>query len=338
MQTIWNYLDSKGILNEPREEKKVVHLALESEKINPTQLKRMRELSYLSKKLDGVYSFVTYIKGEVRHWGRSGKALSNCEGLDKDLKDILDSVDTGAIVLISEITSDDPLAKLSGYLTPARVNDTLFTPTNMKDNFHDYLSLNDFIAGSSEYTFKSRQRALESLRGLPVVPQRLCTYKVAQAIAAEWIKEGYEGGVYAQDSLWISGARNETLMKIKERISYDVTVVGVCSGKKGTKYKKTLGKLLVVFRVFGDSSGKPVVIPISGMTDRQRDAWWDNPSLIIGKCVRMDAKSFTETGNLREPRFKEVRHDKPSDFPVILGDSPTKSHRAQAERLVWDWS
>jgi len=46
------------------------------------------------------------------------------------------------------------------------------------------------------------------------------------------------------------------------------------------------------------------------MSDKQRNEWWRNPSLIIGKIVKVDAMTFTSTGLLREPRFKEVREDK----------------------------
>lgn len=343
METIWTYLDSLGIPNTPRSEKHTVHLALESEKMNPTQISRMASLGYLSEKLDGVYSLVTYINGEVRHWGRSGKAQSNCELLDLNIRLLLrdSGYKDSNFVFISEITSEDPLAKLSGFLAPTRVNAPKFYPSRLKDNFHDVLTLKVFIKGSTGIEFGLRQSVLQAILlpiGIKPVEQIICNYEAAKAISLEWIKEGKEGGVYAQDSIWTSGARNESLIKIKERLSFDVTVVGVCSGKQGSKYEHTLGKLVVVFRAFGKPDGKLLEIPISGMTDAQRDLWYSDSDLIIGKCVKMDAKSFTETGNLREPRFKEVRNDKSSQFPVELLEGISIYTKGKSTWTINDWA
>lgn len=338
METIWTYLDSLGIKNSPRTEKKTVHLALESGKLNPTQLGRMAKEGFLSEKLDGVYSLVTYIRGEVRHWGRSGKAQCNCEALDKDLERRLkDAEDPCDYVFISEVTSEDPLAKLSGYLNPNRVNESSFNPTNMKDNFHDMLYLHEFIVGVAPVSFMDRQgflwEALEPI-GIEPVQQIICSYDQARSESLEWIKQGKEGGVFAQDVEWVAGARNETLIKVKEKLSYDVTVVGVCSGKEGSKYEHTLGKLVVAFRAFGDPNGALLEIPISGMTDAQRKEWWEHPGLIVSGCVKMNAKSFTETGNLREPVFGEERHDKSSEFPVEVLEETRRFTKGKAGWIV----
>lgn len=302
----------------------------------------MAPLGYLSEKLDGVYALVSYIDGEVRHWGRSGKALSNCEELDEIFWGALEESDYHNMdyIFISEVTSNDPLAKLSGYLTPTRVNESKFTPSNMVDNFHDVISAQEFVDGLSWDLFSMRQRLLNNiLMPLDIYPisQTTIYYEGARMVSLEWIKLGKEGGVFAQEALWIAGARNETIIKVKEKLSFDVTVVGICSGKEGSKYENTLGKLVVVFRAFGKPNGETFEIPLSGMTDAQRDLWWTQPELIIGACVKMDAKSFTENGNLREPRFKEVRSDKSSDFPVTLLSSINRITKGKADWSVHNW-
>jgi len=305
METIWQYL---GFKEPVRTEKKTVHLVLESGKLNPTQRKRMQKTGYLSEKLDGVYSLVTFIDGEVRHWGRSGKALSNCEGLDRYLYLMLEGA-TKDLVFISEITSEDPLAKLSGYLTPSRVKQGTFQPTGMKDNFHDLLTIEEFIQGVSTMPFSKRHHELRKY-GLNHIPIFIRTIEAAKKNSNEWIKRGKEGGVYAQDAPWTAGKRDESLIKFKEKLSFDLVVVDGLPGKKGSKYEHTLGKLVVLFKAFGKQDGDSLEIPISGMSDSERDLWWKDPSSILGKVVKVDAKSYTENGNLREPRFKEVREDK----------------------------
>lgn len=342
METIWDYLKAKGYDVVPRPEKKVVHLVLEQEKLNNAQKKRMKPTGIYMEKLDGVYSLVTVFPDEVRHWGRSGKALQNVRTLDARVEsEDFTGYTSEPFILISEVTSDDPLAKLSGHITPARVNDTEFLPTNLQDNFHDILTVHEFILGNSDYSKKWRIEELRTLLGhskLNRVPYLFTTFETAKKLSEDYWAEGKEGGVFSQNSLWVAGKRDETMIKFKEKLSFDVTVVGVVSGKKGSKYENTLGKLLVAFRAFGKPEGLFVQVPVSGMSDAQRKVWWDNPDDILLATIKMDAKSFTETGNLREPRFKEVRHDKSSDFPVQLrGEGFDTYTSGQALHRVLKW-
>jgi DNA ligase-1 len=69
------------------------------------------------------------------------------------------------------------------------------------------------------------------------------------------------------------------------------------------KYSDTLGALLV-----RDKNG--ITHTISGMTDGQRELWWENPLLIQGKVVEVKAMKELPDGSLREPRFKCIREDK----------------------------
>lgn len=332
VETIWSYLKSLGYSVEPRPADKTVQLVLESTKLNNAQKKRMCEVWEVTEKLDGVYSLVTLIpiiNGEgkvyqIRHWGRSGKAQMGCYGLDRKVGYQFSSkVPLGPMVLISEVTSDDPLAKLSGYLNPNRVEDSDFTPTNMRDNFHDIISLDSFIKGATQADRAERLANLHNfLNGTKYnIPEcHGLTLEEAYKYAEEHIYPRGGEGLVCRDpnAIWEAGKRNETMIKIKEKLSFDVTVVGYCTGREGSKYEDVVGKLLVAFRAFGKPYGEPIMVPISGMTDDQRKLWIEHPELIVGATVKMDAKSYTETGNLREPRFKEERHDKSSQFPTRI--------------------
>lgn len=350
VETIWDYLDSKWFPNTPRTEKHTVQLVLESEKLNSAQKKRMESnipLYEVSEKLDGVYSLVTVIPVigdiEIRHWGRSGKAQTGCEALDIKLREEIGLRKyVPPVILVSEVTSDDPLAKLSGHMNPNRNSDHGFTPTNLKDNFHEFLTVQDFISGVSD---GNRERRVDSLQGfldntdLSIIPSKLMSYEAAKKKAVEEIFPRGGEGLVCRDPFahWIAGARHEEMIKIKEKLSFDVTVVGYCTGKEGSKYEDVLGKLLVAFRAFGKPDGEPLLIPISGMTDAQRKLWIKQPELIVGATVKMDAKSYTETGNLREPRYKETRNDKGSDFPVVLKGNPEAYVKAKCMWVEHSW-
>lgn len=351
VETIWDYLESLGYDVVRRPEKKTVHLVLESEKMNGAQEKRLDKLDgVFSEKLDGLFSMVTVVpcgsskEPEIRHWNRTGKAMPACKALDGTIYLALSEKVGQALLLISEVTSDDPLAKLSGHLNPNRTVEHDFEPTNMQDNFHDVITLSEFINGKSTEPFYSRHDLLERLFEDPlthvnIIPMYYGSLEDAHKYAEDiWAMKG-EGVVYANPhGGWVAGKRDETKIKLKEKLSYDVTVIGMCSGKKGSKYEHTLGKLLVAFRAFGDPEGEFIIVPISGMTDAQRDDWWNHPDHIIGACVKMDAKSFTENGNLREPRYKETRYDKESQFSVKVSGKFNEFTKAMCEHRVYDWS
>lgn len=345
MKTIWEYLSAKGFANTPRNEKRAVHLALESEKLNNRQKSRMGLLGLASKKLDGVYSLVTVIDGEARHWGRSGKAQSNTQILDERVEQTTFNLNPDyPYVFISEITADCPLADLSAYLNPNRVNASE-PPDGLRDNFHDIITLEDFIRGHCEVPKVERvetlEKAFESVgnsQGIKRIPQLELSYGQAHHWAHQLTQKGYEGVVYSQSHAhWIAGARDETVIKFKEKLSFDSVVVGYTTGFKGGKYEGLIGSILVYFPAFGKPEGAPCEIPLSGMKDTQRESWMVNPLDIVGQAIKVDAKSYTATGNLREPRFKEIRSDKEAEFPVeFLGGQTFKSIRG-GRRVTYNY-
>ena len=51
-------------------------------------------------------------------------------------------------------------------------------------------------------------------------------------------------------------------------------------------------------------------INVSGMTDYQRNLWWDKPEEIIGKIIEVRGMMDSTKGSIVQPRFKSIRHDK----------------------------
>jgi DNA ligase-1 len=116
------------------------------------------------------------------------------------------------------------------------------------------------------------------------------------------IEEGGEGIILKNyNAGYFFGKRNANMMKIKEECTKDLAVVGMVEGEG--KYQGTLGALIVQSR---DGTKHQV----SGMTDSERDLWWNNRQSIIGKVVEVKAMKELEDGSLREPRYKACRFDK----------------------------
>jgi ATP-dependent DNA ligase len=124
----------------------------------------------------------------------------------------------------------------------------------------------------------------------------------SQELFQEVTRRGGEGIILKDlNSGYHFGKRNSTLLKIKEEITKDFEVVGLAEGEG--KYLGTLGAL----QVRGKNG---VVIEVSGMSDWERNVWWGNPAMIIGKVVEVVAMKELPNGSLREPRYKSIRFDK----------------------------
>jgi ATP-dependent DNA ligase len=103
------------------------------------------------------------------------------------------------------------------------------------------------------------------------------------------------------DASYAEGKRDHTLMKIKCDLTLDLLVVG--GGRGEGKYANTLGYLIVE-----EKDGRRH--QVSGMSDAERNAWFENFQLINQKIVEVQAMKRLPNGSLREARFKAVRHDK----------------------------
>ncbi len=126
--------------------------------------------------------------------------------------------------------------------------------------------------------------------------------KDIQRVAEEIWSRGGEGAIgKCIPSGYDYGKRNANCLKVKEEVTLDLVVVNIYEGQG--KYAGTLGGLIV--------QGKDGVRHyISGMSDEERDFWWNNLHKIIGKIVEVKAMKKLKDGSLREARFKAIRHDK----------------------------
>lgn len=176
-----------------------------------------------------------------------------------------------------------------------------------------YLIAHDFIPVAAECApFNSRYLLMCSVIGqlpchLMVAAQTLTAHMKFDADLWQdladviWDKGGE--GIIIKDAKapYSPGKRNADILKIKLENTEEMVVSGVHIGQG--KYSKTLGYLLVK-----DVHG--VTHKVSGMTDGERDAWWNDPELILGQVVEVQFMQRLANGSLREPRFKAVRHDK----------------------------
>ena len=112
-----------------------------------------------------------------------------------------------------------------------------------------------------------------------------------------------EGCMLNRDTLY-KKTRNNGILKVKAWKHCDLRVIGMEEGKG--KYAGTLGKLVV------DYKGNE--LRLSGMTDEERNRFWNNPSEIIGKIVlvkyKVESKDKTGKFSLNFANYISVRNDK----------------------------
>jgi DNA ligase-1 len=113
-------------------------------------------------------------------------------------------------------------------------------------------------------------------------------------------KYGYEGAVIKPYDYEYKGIRSYDWMKMKPKDNMDVVVTDIYEGEG--KYKGQMGGATVDFNGGNDIGG--------GWSDKQRKEYWENPSLIVGKCIEVSYMEFTDLGNFRHANFEGIREDK----------------------------
>lgn len=270
-------------------------LPLESVK-NPDALKFPM---WASEKFDGVFCAALRLPGGIGIFSRTGERYVSMKHLEEDLKAIIDNEFFGAkpIVLFEAYIPDTDQATISGYC-----RDTKGQHPEIVALVHtvvDYPKMNLSIQNQTElgYLNSNISPNIKLVRHIKI----FSLSKVLRLAQGVWDRGGEGIILNAIDAPYQPGKRNASMIKIKKGISYDLRVIGVYEGKG--KYAGTLGGLICRYK---DNQE----IRVSGMTDAERKAWWEDNQKIIGKIVQINAMAESSKGKLREPRFKGIRYDK----------------------------
>lgn len=262
-------------------------------------------------KIDGVFAYGICTKDDQRIFSATGMEYTSLHNLSYWLLDIWFKNKVDCVILFEVHKDGLTVNDISGS---CRRKSIQFV--GAQGMCHDVIPYDDFVEGICTVHYIDRKRNLQDMFDMQYYPPfsisegfYIRNEEEATRLADKYINAGEEG-IIGRNPLGIyqAGKRNENLWKIKQELSFDLLVVGLEEGKG--KYKGTLGKLLCKFRLFGKEDGEICTIKCSGMTDKQRHAWWANPDDTVNKIVKVDAMTYSKNGLLREPRFKEVREDK----------------------------
>lgn len=272
---------------------KALHLYLDEEKKKPKHV----GVSYaVMEKFDGWYMYVDHIDGE---WGeiksRAGRVIPSVQHLNV-FKNI--TPEKNFRVIFEGTIPNMEFRELNGIFNrKSKVLETVVFKV------HDVITTTDepFI---ERY---SNARVLVSAVNSPIVElvKVLAVSKDKEVWKSHYddiVSHGGEGVILKEaHGVYQPNKRNHSLMKIKCELTLDLEVVGLVPGEG--KYLNTLGALKV-----REKDG--TIHTISGMSDSERNEFWNNPDNILGRVVEVKAMARISNGSLREPRFKAVRFDK----------------------------
>jgi DNA ligase-1 len=281
--------------------------------------KKMTGEMLIEPKLDGVRVIVIcdVDKDEVKLFSRNGKELLNFPEINKQFDDMLDQLDE-SMVFDGEVMSDDfqTLMREIHRKGGAKTKDA-------KLNLFDCMPLIHFMAGGSRDAITERKKWLEGYTYGPNI--NLVEYVKmnlsepdGQKQFADYnklcIDRGFEGIMVKPVGGIYECKRSVGWLKVKPFIEVSLKVVDTEEGTGRNAGK--LGALVVE----GTDMDKFIKTNVgSGLTDTDRETFWEAKDKLIGQIVEVRADAITQnqdTDNewsLRFPRFLRFRGFEPGE-------------------------
>lgn len=244
---------------------------------------------YATEKLDGARAIFFKWGDKIDIRTRQGQQLLDLVDIEKDMSNLPDGVYDGEL-LIKNAEQFKDRAVLQETLKISRKDGI---KKGLDFWIFDTITHDDFKNGKSALTYSKRREVLDNLpvdelenvHVLPVLYKGKDIGEI-QKILKELENKGLEGVMVNVSKSLYTLSRSSGILKMKSFLSFDEKVVGVFEGEG--KYKGKLGGINVLYK------GYPLKVG-SGFTDQQRQMYFDNPELIVGKVIEI--QYFRESSN-----------------------------------------
>ena len=294
----------------------------------------MKGIKRLEPKLDGVRVLMMVIPSDfgditIICFSRNGKLFENFTHIEEQVREnftkLLRScakIDqsrglVNGFVLDGEVIGNtfQELMRQARRKSDVQADDSVF-------NIFDILPLEDFRRGYWNAQLSKRIKLLEAMRpvvdtmaNVELLPHIMVDLDTAagkdqlERYAKDNVNAGFEGIMIKELEAPYQCKRSTDWMKWKPTITVDLEVVGI---EEGTG--RNLGRLGALV-CHGTDDGKEITVNVgSGFSDADRDDYWTNRNLVIGRTAEVLCDVITQnqdgTYSLRFPRFVRFRDDK----------------------------
>ena len=289
----------------------------------------MKGTKRLEPKLDGVRVLLMVIPGASEGvtticFSRNGKVFDNFGHIEEQVRDNWIKIARGhqnalinGFVLDGEVIGNtfQELMRQARRKTDVQADDSVF-------NIFDIIPLSDFREGHWNAQLRKRIAILEHIRhvvdtmpNVELLPHIMVDLDTAagkdqlERYAKDNVNAGFEGIMIKELEAPYICKRSTDWMKWKPTLTVDLEVVGV---EEGTG--RNLGRLGALV-CHGVDDGKEITVNVgSGFSDVDRDDYWTNRNLVIGRTAEVLCDVITQnqdgTYSLRFPRFVRFRDDK----------------------------
>lgn len=285
------------------------------------QPKKLRGIKRLEPKLDGVRVIAVVQGMSVALFSRNGKEFNNFPDIAKDIMLHRAAFQRGLgsggrFVLDGEVTGESfqKLMKQAHRKSDAETSGMVY-------NIFDIMPLDDFQRGYWNAQQYKRFDILEQARGmLPDAGEsslRVVTglevdldsaegHDIMRRYAEDCVAEGFEGIMIKAVEAPYECKRTDSWMKWKPTISVDLEIVGF---EEGTG--RNAGRLGAII-CEGEDNGRRIRVNVgSGLSDSDRDEYWNARDDLLGHLVEVQADAVTQNQDgsysLRFPRFLRFR-------------------------------
>jgi DNA ligase-1 len=290
----------------------------------------MSGIKRLEPKLDGVRVLMAVIPSDetvtVVSYSRNGKVFENFTHIEEQVQyfwaqlirrtSIAQELSNG-FVLDGEIVGNtfQELMRQARRKENVQADDSVF-------HIFDIIPAHSFFSGTYKKSLDFRVKVLESMRpiidkmdNVELLPHIMVDLDTAAGrdqldrYAKDMVNNGFEGIMIKDLDAFYECKRNTSWMKWKPVYDFDLEVVGV---EEGTgRNRGRLGALVCS----GSDDGKDITVNVgSGFSDDDRDNFWIDRNLVIGRTAVVVADAITKNQDgsysLRFPRFKTFRDDK----------------------------
>ena len=290
----------------------------------------MKGIKRLEPKLDGVRVLMTVIPSDsgvtVVSYSRNGKVFENFTHIEEQVslnwlkmirKTKMAQQLSNGFVLDGEVIGNtfQELMRQARRKTDVQADDSVF-------NVFDIIPLADFRRGHWNAQLHKRIEVLEAMRSViddmpnvELLPHIMVDLDTAAGkdqldrYAKDQVNAGFEGIMIKHPDAPYLCKRSTDWMKWKPTITVDLEVIGV---EEGTG--RNVGRLGALV-CSGVDDGKEITVNVgSGFSDADRDDYWTNRNLVIGRTAEVLCDVITQnqdgTYSLRFPRFVCFRDDK----------------------------